>query len=262
LRRHTSRVGDELRRGALRNIAAFNAATLGRRGRGTVEKGGVSMSAGGQPWSGPWFNSAVRVDDTVPAADAIAQARDHFGSLGHGFAFWTDEHVDTDIAAMLDATGTATFDDVPTPGMAIDAPVPVPVVTATIAPVVDAAGDDDFCDALGEAYGFGTGIRGVLGAFPYDEAVLVRGARGAAQVDATVVGMRGEVGGIYMVGTRPHARRQGYGEAVTAVATNELFAAGSQVVVLQASAMGAPIYERMGFLRFTTYRRFLFDEPA
>jgi ribosomal protein S18 acetylase RimI-like enzyme len=252
---------DDLRRDALRNIADFNAATLGRRGRGTVVSGGLSMSAGHTPHAGPWFNSAVRIDGDVSAHDAVTHARAHFAALGHGFGLWADEVIDADIAALLDASGTPTFDDEPTPGMAIDARVGVPDVAATITLVTDDAGDADFCDALGVAYGFGAGIRGVLGPFPFDDTIRVFSARSDAQVEATVVGMRGEVGGIYMVGTRPDARRRGLGEAVTAVATNDLFDDGSRVVVLQASAMGEPIYARMGFRRFTTYRRFVFPPP-
>ena len=65
-----------------------------------------------------------------------------------------------------------------------------------------------------------------------------------------------------MVGTRPEERRHGYGEAVTAAATNDLFSSGAQAVVLQASAMGAPIYERMGYRTFTTYSRWLVEPHA
>jgi Fe2+ transport system protein FeoA len=35
------------------------------------------------------------------------------------------------------------------------------------------------------------------------------------------------------------------------------FGSGAEVVVLQATELGAPVYRRMGFVPFTDYQRFL-----
>jgi len=56
--------------------------------------------------------------------------------------------------------------------------------------------------------------------------------------------------GIYAVGTIPDARGRGYGEAMTWVAT---MCRPDLPATLQASVMGKPIYERMGFRDVATF---------
>lgn len=62
--------------------------------------------------------------------------------------------------------------------------------------------------------------------------------------------------GVYNIATLPTARRRGFGEAMTARVVADGEAAGCDVAALQASSMGRPIYERMGFrlsVRYTGY---------
>jgi GNAT superfamily N-acetyltransferase len=59
--------------------------------------------------------------------------------------------------------------------------------------------------------------------------------------------------GIYNVATVPEARGRGIGAAVTAAACR--WSAGD-VVVLQSSAEGAPVYERLGFATPDRYRQY------
>ncbi|HEV8490270.1 MAG TPA: hypothetical protein VGQ58_10840, partial [Candidatus Limnocylindrales bacterium] len=69
----------------------------------------------------------------------------------------------------------------------------------------------------------------------------------------------GETLGIYAVGTLAHARRRGYGRAVTwAVLEAGATAWGSRQAILQSSQMGVPVYRSMGFETvgaFTTFER-------
>ncbi|MCU1458470.1 MAG: GCN5-related protein N-acetyltransferase [Actinomycetia bacterium] len=57
----------------------------------------------------------------------------------------------------------------------------------------------------------------------------------------------GYLAGIYCVATLARARGQGLGSIVTRAAIDAAQAAGSRLVVLQASEMGRPVYERLGF---------------
>ena len=62
-----------------------------------------------------------------------------------------------------------------------------------------------------------------------------------------------DIAGIYNVGTREAFRRRGFGGAVTAAAVAEGARRGCRLTTLQASAMGHPVYERMGFRTVTTW---------
>jgi ribosomal protein S18 acetylase RimI-like enzyme len=65
---------------------------------------------------------------------------------------------------------------------------------------------------------------------------------------ATSIRIRtGDIAGIYFVSTLPEFRRRGIGEAMTRKAIADGRATGCTLSYLQASKMGRPIYERMGF---------------
>ena len=58
---------------------------------------------------------------------------------------------------------------------------------------------------------------------------------------------RSGLAGIFCVGTLARVRGQGFGAVVTEAAMDTARDAGARVVVLQASEMGFPVYERLGF---------------
>ena len=74
-------------------------------------------------------------------------------------------------------------------------------------------------------------------------------------VTTAVLHKRGSVPGIYAVATIPRARRQGFGRAITERAVVDGFEAGCRVSFLQATEMGRPIYEAVGY-------RWVFDRPV
>ncbi len=65
--------------------------------------------------------------------------------------------------------------------------------------------------------------------------------------------------GVYTVATIPAARGRGYGTAVTAAAMRTT-QTPARVAVMQASEMGQPVYERMGFR--TVHEQAIFQDPA
>ncbi len=69
------------------------------------------------------------------------------------------------------------------------------------------------------------------------------------------------VAGIYWVGSLEQARGKGLGRAVTAAATNAGFELGAEIASLQASPMGKPIYEAMGYETLFDYRLFMSPPP-
>ena len=68
-----------------------------------------------------------------------------------------------------------------------------------------------------------------------------------------------EVAGIYWVATGRAARKKGYGELVTWHAVREALQQGYNSVILQASAMGEPIYQRMGFETICRYQLWVYN---
>ena len=62
--------------------------------------------------------------------------------------------------------------------------------------------------------------------------------------------------GVYAIATIPAARQNGYGAAMTARVVADGSGAGCDVAVLQASELGRPIYERLGFRVAVLYRAY------
>lgn len=60
--------------------------------------------------------------------------------------------------------------------------------------------------------------------------------------------------GIYLVSTLPEFRRRGFGEAMTWRAVMDGKTGGCTASYLQASSMGRPVYEHMGFRVLEQYR--------
>ncbi|KPI14368.1 GCN5-related N-acetyltransferase [Actinobacteria bacterium OK006] len=86
--------------------------------------------------------------------------------------------------------------------------------------------------------------------------------RFSGYVDGQLVGTAAlynhdEVAGIYVVSTLKEFRGRGIGTELTAAALNAGREQGLRIGSLQASSMGVPVYERMGFEEVARYRLFM-----
>ena len=123
-------------------------------------------------------------------------------------------------------------------------------------PAIRPAGPEDLA-RLGPVYeqsGFGARLAGVVGfakARLDGEVMVAEAGGGLAGVAAgAVVGASGWVGGVAVA---PAHRRAGLGGALTEAIVDFLEAAGVATVLLHATALGRPVYERLGFVAETAY---------
>ncbi|MGI0081348.1 MAG: GNAT family N-acetyltransferase, partial [Nitrososphaerales archaeon] len=63
-----------------------------------------------------------------------------------------------------------------------------------------------------------------------------------------------DIAGVYFVSTLPEFRRHGFGEAMTWRAAVDGRREGCTTSCLQASEMGRPLYERMGYRTIVEYQ--------
>jgi GNAT superfamily N-acetyltransferase len=196
------------------------------------------------------FNQVV-TDDGATAADlrgAIERVRERgapfYPVLRHG--------VDDALRSTLEALGLR-LDEGTLPGMALH-PIPPDLPTTAdgldIRVIDDAAGLRDHARAA--ALGFGM-PQELAAAFIGEDLWARPGATvyvGYADGEPVVSGFSvrsGRTIGVFTIATDPAARGRGFGAAITGRVVADGAAAGCDVAALQASAMGRPIYERMGF---------------
>jgi GNAT superfamily N-acetyltransferase len=218
---------------------------------------GLAIFATGLPLR--LFNQIVI--DTLAAPGAIETAVAELRARGDRFAVTLragidDEHVSTALGAGLHRMSPAPW----MPGMALH---PLPGIGTTPPPdgldirrVTDAAGVADHKAAA--AAGFDMPAEWLEAIVTVDvsrhpAAAMYVGYRDAAPV---VVGLgirSGATIGVYNIATLPAERGRGYGAAMTMRVVDDGAAAGCVVATLQASEMGRPIYERLGFRTVVEY---------
>lgn len=228
---------------------------------GVADGGGIERGDG---WTLAWasapvrsFNNLITTDERAPVAALVARARER---APHGrFRLRVREDVAVD-DGVFERSGLRRYGGIPCLTIEPNGPLPVPAGAR-----VDRVGDEAALRAHVEvvAAGFGwvaddiaSACRPAILRAPRWRGFVVRdGSRGASA--AQLVFGDGGAAGIYFVATREEARGRGFGAAVTAAAVNAALAEGATTVSLQASPMGLPIYERLGFARVSYYRTFV-----
>ncbi|HWB69017.1 MAG TPA: GNAT family N-acetyltransferase [Solirubrobacterales bacterium] len=210
-------------------------------------------------------NTAFRADDGLAPNEVLAAARDFFGARGRRFSLWVrgGEDADRELEAEALASGFERVYEMPEmllPAAVSEPPLPA---RAELRRLTSTAQAEDYWRVAGPAYtsiGFPPEM---FAAYQDNEALLDE------SVAAFIAYMDGEpvsiamtivshgVAGIYWVGSLEAARGMGLGRAVTSAATNAGFELGAEVASLQASPMGRPIYEAMGYETIFDYRLLL-----
>jgi GNAT superfamily N-acetyltransferase len=224
--------------------------------------GGVVTILTGLPFD--WFNQIlIEREGATPAGvlAGVAQARERSPS----FVVRLREGLDDRFIATLTRAGLASArEDATTPGM-VAFPIDHDAIASHASPeleirrVTDLAGIDAHRKVVTD--GFGSDPAVALGTACVDlldrpDCVVYVGYAGGDPVVSGLGWRTGRTIGVYSIATIASARRRGYGAAMTAHVVSDGLVTGCDVAALQASEIGRPIYERIGFrtvVRYATY---------
>ena len=239
---------------------------LTRHGRGTIMAAdGALLFAGAHPGIHAYVNGALRLDPRLPAGEFVERARAFFTEQSRDFILWASMMHDPDVAEYAVAaslTQRPPVGGVPEMMLTRDPGPPELVPGLTIQRVSSSESVGEFVDAVSQAYTHGMSEELTRAIFAAPSVLLGDGvAAFVVRASATPVGCAmiticedtAEAG---FVGTLPDWRGRGIGAAVTVAAAHEGFALGASAVFLQASQLGEPVYQRIGFEEIDRYARF------
>jgi GNAT superfamily N-acetyltransferase len=228
--------------------------------------GGVVTILTGLPFD--WFNQVlIERGEATPAGalDGVARARSRRDPFVVRLREGTDDRfIPALIEAGLGPAGAATS----TPGM-VAFPIDLHTIGRQAAPgleirrVTDVTGIEVHRGVVTAGFGDDPAVaRGTACADLLDrpECVVYVGYAGGAPVASGLGWRSGRTIGVYSISTIESARRRGYGAAMTARVVTDGVVAGCDVAALQASEMGRPIYERLGFRTVVRYAAYV--EPT
>lgn len=206
-----------------------------------------------------WFNQVMVERHDATPADLLAGVEQGFDHAAPFIVRLRQGADDRFIPALRTRRLVAAGEDALVPGM-VAFPIDHGLLAEAIAParlpgfeirqVGNAAGIDEHRHVVTAGFGshpsvaIGTTCARLLehpGCFVYV------GYTGDVPVASGLGWRTGRTIGVYAIATIPEARRRGYGAAMTARVVMDGLASGCDVAVLQASAVGRPVYERLGF---------------
>ncbi|MET0341245.1 MAG: GNAT family N-acetyltransferase [Polyangiales bacterium] len=229
---------------------------------------GLLMLAGCSDSPGAYRNGALRIDPSIPPADALARARAFFAARERGFTVFVRSQHDADLEAHLQSEGLKLRFD--SPCMSVAAPLPAPSLPAGVR-IEQFRTPEHVRDAIAinsEAYtALGMTAAEAQASFSAPSALLEPGVvgfvayRGETPLSTAFTLLSGESAGVYWVGTAQAGARSGLATICTALATNAGFERGARVVTLQASPFGEPIYHRLGYQTYARVRWYSHRSP-
>lgn len=218
------------------------------------DEDGILVAAPGAPLA--WINSVFIKQPLRDPKAQLARAFSHLDERQLPFFVRIREGVDEASERALEALGLRYHESVP--GMALS---PIPNDGGRETPLEIVRVEDDnrwahFVDVTVESFGLGdahllpTSMRHAPGTQWFV------GYLDGEPVAASQLEVIGPIAGVNFIGTLDGHRGRGFGAAVTWQVVNAGAAAGCRFSILQASDMGRPVYERMGFRVVTQYKTF------
>lgn len=213
------------------------------------------------------LNGALCLEQTDPET-LFNEAKDFFSKDRRGFVIWVRDHADLPLEAYLKEKGYTPLRIPGSTGMLTEKPIELPKTPegVVIRKVACETEIEDYEVVVRDAFNKPAEVTREM--FSH-ERILTGESVGAwvayrdhRPIAAATMVFSGEAAGIYYVGTAADERGKGLGALMTAVATNAGFELGAEVVVLQASIAGEPVYSRLGFETITHYRWYLVEPGA
>lgn len=207
-------------------------------------------------------NGVLRLDDSVAPDQVLDIAAAWFGALDRGFTLnlRAEDEGDAALEAAAEARGLVLVGNSPVM-ICRERPAPRDVPAGIeLRWVRDGAAVQDFIDVNDAAYqslGMPAGVIATACAAP--ERLLAPHVHAVVAYDgdqpsaAAAVLLSHGIAGVYYVGTVDAARGRGLADAATRAVTRRAFDLGAGAVCLQATAMGEPVYLRMGYEEIGRY---------
>lgn len=234
---------------------AWTWAALGRAmGADVVENGPLTLVATGIPM--PFFNGAYVSEASTDPQALVAAAIEFFSRHELAWLLWVREGVAPDVLDAGRAAGLRDAGGPPAMGVAPIPPSPPcpPGLQVEIATTLD--GLADHARMLREGFGVPGDVaeRLIQPAMLNDESLAVFVGRVDGEpVSCSLLAMSGQTAGVYNVATPAPFRGKGYGAALTWAVVEEGARRACTHAILQASALGYPVYQRMGFVDLGNY---------
>ena len=260
---------DELIAHEHENWIAYLTGTMRCTSRASVTRaGGVVTILTGLPFD--WFNQ-VLVEHEDATTDGLLAGVARALERGDRFVVRLRSGIDDRFVTTLAQAGfDPAGDEASTPGM-VAFPIDRDSIAQHGAPeleirrVSDIAGIDAHRHVVTAGFGsdpavaWGTACPGLL---DRPDCVVYVGCADGSPVVSGLGWRSGPTIGVYSIATVQSARRRGYGAAMTARVMADGVDAGCEQAALQASDMGRPIYERLGFRTVVRYVAYLHTGEA
>jgi ribosomal protein S18 acetylase RimI-like enzyme len=210
------------------------------------------------------WNGALLTSDRTAPPKALELADAFFADSHRGYGFWIVASRDGEMARELRDAGLEQVADDPHMAASVDQISRPTEHAGHISVVTTDAGRRAFVACTSRAFAT-LGVDPATWATVYpslasacqDDIVAVVADDGREPVAAAMGYLHDGVCQVIHVGTVPEAQRRGLGAAVTSAVVSEAAARGSTHAVLQATSLGEPVYQRLGFREIDRYQLFL-----
>lgn len=208
------------------------------------------------------FNTAWVLEAPTEPTPTLGWVHDQLAERPPAFIVQVPEQLSKGVRGALEGLGMELSHRAPGMARATTTDVPPPPEGLRIAQVCDPAALEAHVAAT--AVGFGapdpSAMQGLMppSLLEDDRVACFNGYTDDTDVpSATAVSVVTEgVAGIYAITVHEPARRRGFGTAMTWAALAAGARAGVGAAILQASDMGRPVYERMGFAQIRVHHRY------